>query len=324
MPVDTASLTPIGPNTGIPTYTRVFDPAESRTRVWDSSGLVGFEDGNTEKFGSGLGPIDSQKFGNPLQYKPGGIDWGATVKDLIPQLVTAGVGAAVPEVKAMSPLKNLLLKMGLSFGGGAAADQLLNPDKPLLNSAVQSGLNTGLGIGLPELLNVGVKPGDITRTTLSSAEPTIIQRANSGTNLTNSSTLGFNPQDYETKVILERNTKGHFTGNRTTKQVPIEDSTQRLENQYQTNSSTQTTSSDQGRTIANPGDRTTQVDIGSGQGWFAHVADLLKNLQSMRYNGLMGPGAGNLNPLSSALLGLGLNIAATPTQTKQIINSNGR
>lgn len=283
-------------------YKRVFDPDENRTRVWDKSGFQGYEPGNTESKGSGIGPINTQSFPHDPVATPG--DPFKTVRDYAADIVPSAVTMAAPEIPAlraalggMSPLKALLAKLGISGAAGTATDQALNvgQNKPILNSAVDSGINSLLGIGVPEMANVGLQIPGITRTSVTSRTPTTSSRTSSGSSNTSGTSLSFHPED--TVTITRDPDTGKFIAPRQI-QVP-------RENQYQRDysSSTQSERTTEGTTQA--GISTTQRDVGLGGGMLAHALELLKNVQSVPRT--RSGGAPMLSPLQSALLGLGIN-----------------
>ncbi len=192
-------------------YTRVYDPGEDRTRVWDKNGFKGYEGGNTEKFGSNLGPVDSDPTGlggsqSPLvKDSKGNVDLPSTINNIGQMAIPVAAQLALPEIPGvgkmlseLSPAMQVMSKMGASTAGGTALDQLMSfikgGDQPLINSVAKGGVNALTGIGLPELLNVGPTLNPITRRTISSAEPTISETSGttSSSGTSNRSTTGYN------------------------------------------------------------------------------------------------------------------------------------
>lgn len=205
----------------------------------------------------------------------GDTDWPQFGRDAASDIVPSAVSMLTPEFQALSPLKNLLVKMGISFAGGTAADQAINigQQKPLLNSAVDSGVNTGLGM-LPELLNMGINLKGPQYTSTTTRGPSTSERTSSSTrnnfregtstregsfnregtsfskgesshtgtaetlglSSTEAKSLGFQPSDVITKTIrIDPTTKKFVKAYQVQETVP-------REGQYQTNTDSTTNS----------------------------------------------------------------------------------
>lgn len=308
---------------------KIYNPDTNSTAVFDDSGFLGHEPGNT----SGAGPQDR---GNVVTRGPGNtthIDipnlMGGVAKDLIPFGVNmATEGMAGPASKllapmaALSPIKMLLGKLGLSTVLGTGVDQAASAasgaERPVLDSGVQSLMNALGGIGLPEALNVGVRPNNSTLSSTTTRQPTVSERTLSGERTgtsssvglskTQSESLGFQPFD-EVTITRDPDT-GKFV-------APYQAKVPREGEQANKSTSTTETSSrglrssssrSEGQAVTTPGQSTTIRDV-RAPGTIGHLLELLKNFESFKYSGLQGAGAGNLSPIQSALAGLGFNIA---------------
>lgn len=169
-----------------------YDPINQVTNYFDKSGkFIDTRSGDTTK--SDLSVVPS--VGGTQPFLAHRVDSDKLMRDLISDVVPAAITMAVPEFKALGPVKNILARMGISFAGGTVADQLLNigQDKPVLNSAVDAGANAGIA-ALPELIGQGIggkfslapRMSNVTAT----AEPTISEMVSNRLGSSNSSREG--------------------------------------------------------------------------------------------------------------------------------------
>lgn len=80
----------------------------------------------------------------------GGTDWGQYGKDIATDAATQLPLALMPEAGIAKRAISSLLS-------GFTADQVLNRDKPMLNSALDSGLNTATSMAIPGLLENSIQ-----------------------------------------------------------------------------------------------------------------------------------------------------------------------
>lgn len=200
---------------------RAYDPFEDVTRVWDKGNkFLGTEKGNTEKLGgSAIGPLSyssgESNMGIPQinRGKSGDVDWGKTAGNVLQDLIPTAAQMLVPESQALSPLKNVLMKMAVSTASGTALDQLRSllqgDNTPTLDSVTKSAGNAGVGIGLPELLNIKPTLSGYKRTSTSSATPTISETT--GSSAGNSQSAG--TTNTEMRGSSANTTSGSSTSN---------------------------------------------------------------------------------------------------------------
>lgn len=295
---------------------RAFDKDENRTRVWDKKGnFMGYEAGNTENLGTGMPHAQADAImpyagtnpnGPPIvRDEKGAIDWKKSTGKWLEDLIPAAITAAAPELRVpgmanLTPLKQVVAKMGLSTALQTVVDQLVDKikggDKPLLNSAVGAAGNSFLGIGAPELTpgigNVGIEfPG--------MSKGTTINRSNSGTSKISSTSR----TESGPVMVPGPATPGVVLGPNGQPMVGAVPGTPQPTGQYLSNTTGGTTtgssgvgSTDINREIATPG-------------WAGHLLDLFKNIQSYKTNSTLKL-TDQQRAIKSALLGLGFNVAA--------------
>lgn len=292
--------------------TRAFDADENRTRLWDAKGnFAGYEPGNTEKYGSGPGPIQPDalmpgagKDPPVLRTADGKIDWKKTTGSWLEDLIPAAITAAAPELRIpgmanLTPLKQVISKMGLSTALQTAVDQVVDSakggNKPLLNSALGAAGNSILGIGVPEMMpgirNVGIDmPG--------MSKNTSIQRSNSGSSKTASQSstdsgpvMAPGPPTY-VPGIGPGGSKLFGT---------MQAGPPQPTGQF-TSSTTGTSSTSSGGT----GNTAINREINT-PGWMGHIMDLLKNIESYKTTS-SAKLSDQQRALKSALIGLGINM----------------
>lgn len=284
-------------------YTHVFDPANNVTHTYDAKGnYLGAENGDISR------PADPNNLQDYTRRVSGGgtqTDWSKYIKDNISDMIPAAITATMPEFKGMGVIGNLLSRLGISTGVGSIADMALNAnnDKTKMHSLVDAGTNSVLGNLVPDLMNVGISPRGITRTSTTVKEPTTTSRSsettrsNSGKQQTSSnytSTTGPEIPPYipgvgpNGQVLFGK--KPQPTGN-----TISEGSTNSTTGSAGTGvSNTEST----GVTI--PGLSTTNREIGL-PGVLGHALEVMRSLQA--YN------AQRVSPLTRILTGIGLNLS---------------
>lgn len=125
----------------------VYNQTEDSTYGWDDAGnFIGKQPGTPDKFNANV-----MKNPNPSKYPgnvAGSMDWKQFLKDSAVNLISQA-----PLAIATDGVGPLVLKGLGSLAAGIAADQLLNPQKSLGESAGDAALNTGVGMALPGVIN---------------------------------------------------------------------------------------------------------------------------------------------------------------------------
>ena len=265
---------------------KVFDHINGVTRVYDPSGkYLSDEQGNTTNTIGGFDP-SSGKDMKAYASTTNVTDVKQLIKDVLLNVVQTGAYAAQPEVAALSPLKNMLLKLGIGTAAGTGVDQLINAGTPktTAESATDALFNSFFN-ALPEVANIGIEHGPLTRKTR-------VERSNSGTARSQSMTSGSSgPEMQPGPPIYVPGPPIYVPG--------IGPQGQKLFGKMQPGPDIPS-SSGVGNTVISR-------EAGVG-GWLAHLLDSLKTLQSYKYSGRLGPAAGNLSRPEVGLAGLLANL----------------